>query len=139
VQDIRVPLIGSNVPFVYLKYRPVADRFSNANTRAELAAVGDMLHGDEPGRLMRVAELLGVDYGEMDCVRDRTSGKLYVVDVNTTPWGPPNHLPETQVDRAIELLAEAFEAQLLGPSRAPTQRSASHNIGQLRDEQTRIQ
>lgn len=39
--------------------------------------------------LLRLCRALGLDYGELDVLRDVEDGKLYVVDVNNTPWAPP--------------------------------------------------
>jgi hypothetical protein len=116
VQDIRVPVIGSTIPVLYLKLRPKEDRFSNVNMWVELADVSDVLRHDESRRLLRVAALLGIDYCEIDCVRDRESGRLYAVDVNTTPWGPPNHLPARQSEQVIQHLAATFSNEFLDSS-----------------------
>lgn len=37
----------------------------------------------------RACRIMGLDYGELDVLRDTEDGKLYVADVNNTPWDPP--------------------------------------------------
>lgn len=32
---------------------------------------------------------MGLDYGELDILRNNLDGRIYVVDVNKTLWGPP--------------------------------------------------
>ena len=39
VLDLRVPMVGDEIPFVYLKHRPLGDRFSNTNLRIGLARI----------------------------------------------------------------------------------------------------
>ena len=52
--------------------------------------------------------LLHVDYAELDALRDAGSGKLYVIDVNPTPWGPPSELSDEDKSMAIQTMARAF-------------------------------
>jgi glutathione synthase/RimK-type ligase-like ATP-grasp enzyme len=116
VLDIRVPIIGDSIPFVYFKYRPVATRFSNTNERAELRATADALSAEEREQLLALSRSMGVDYGELDVLRDADDGLLYVVDVNTTPSGPPNGLGRRDRIRAIIELSRAFETEFLTPT-----------------------
>ena len=52
---------------------------------------------------------LGLDYGEIDVLRDRNEGKIYIVDVNNNPAGPPEPISALDGNLAIVRLAEAFE------------------------------
>ena len=54
-----------------------------------------------------VARKLGIDYGEFDVLRDKDR-RIYVVDANNTPYGPPNELSEGDCTRALVLLANEF-------------------------------
>ena len=110
VQDIRAPVFRSTIPFVYLKYRPIEKRFSNRNTRVELASVEDMFSHEEAKQIIRFCQAIGLDYGEIDILRDKEDGRLYIVDVNTTPSGPPNQLSGEGGKVALEKLALAFQA-----------------------------
>lgn len=137
MQDIRVPIVGSEIPFLYLRYRSLEDRFADVDMRAELVAVSDALHYDEPARLLLVAALLGVDYCEMDCLRDRASGRLYAVDVNTTPWGPPRRLSAEEGEHAIDRLAAAFVEQFLFSSTQSTAEVAGNDVSRLVEDLVR--
>jgi hypothetical protein len=112
VEDIRVVVIGKQIPVVYLKRRPAKSRFSNINTEAELAPL-DTLTVGEARRLLAMSRKLGIDYGEFDCLRDRATGLLYVVDANPTPWGPPNHIERTQGEAAMAAMTAAFRFEFL--------------------------
>ena len=63
--------------------------------------------------MLRFARALGIDYGELDILRDRDDGRIYIVDVNNTPFGPPNHLPWSDSRRAVRRLAHAVSEQFL--------------------------
>ncbi len=109
VEDIRTPVFRGEIPFVYLKYRPVDSRFGQADTRVTIAEAAAVFSTEERSRLAQFARMLGLDYGELDVLRDRDDGRLYVVDANPTPFGPPGALPPTARHLAIERLAAAFE------------------------------
>jgi hypothetical protein len=113
VEDIRVPVVSDAVPFVYLKYRPVETRFSNENSFVLLKERSDVLTDGEVERILSVCTQLGLDCGEIDAARDRATSSLYVLDVNKTCWGPPNHLGLLDCYRATWRLARAFEANFM--------------------------
>ena len=103
VLDLRLPVIMGEFPFLYKKYRPKSDRFSNKNSYSELVKVEDYLKTEELQGIQEFCKAIGLDYGEMDLLRDNQSGKIYIIDVNCTPWGPPNQLPNEMRKKAIEL------------------------------------
>ena len=107
VLDHRVPIHAGMIPLVYLKHRPIETRFANTNSLVQLAEPEDVFTAEERGRLIRFADVLGIDYGEFDVLRD-DDGRLYVVDVANTPAGPPNGLPEADARRALNRLAASF-------------------------------
>lgn len=113
VEDIRVPIVGTEVPFVYLKYRPIKSRFSNENAYVMLTSACQVFTDEEVHLITRLAEEIGLEYGELDVLRDRLSGRLFVVDANNTPFGPPNHISPDERHMAVILLAEAFHRQFV--------------------------
>lgn len=106
VEDLRVAVFGTSIPLVYRKKRRVETRFSNDNAVAHLwqpeniFAPGDLL------ALYKFASAIGMDYGELDVLRDNSDGRIYVVDANPTPWGPPNGIHDRQ--RALVVMTAAF-------------------------------
>jgi hypothetical protein len=120
VLDVRVPIIRGEIPFVYVKYRRLRSRFSNMNTRAAMASVDSVFTGDEKMKIKQFAEKLGLDYGELDVLRDVDDGNIYIVDVNNTPCGPPNRLSKAESSRAVRILSNSFYTQFLAnaPERA---------------------
>jgi hypothetical protein len=113
VRDIRVPIFGTIIPFCYVKRRPLEQRFSKDNTTVELVSADAVLSSDEQAHVLRFSAEMGLDYGELDVLRDNGDGRIYVVDVNNTPDGPPNHLPPAVADAAIERMAATFERVFL--------------------------
>lgn len=108
VLDYRVPIHGNEIPLVYLKYRPVANRFSNENNFVRLKNTSDIFNDNELKKILYFAGEMGIDYGELDILRDKDN-KIYIVDVNSAPWGPPNGLPLKDQKEALVILKKSFK------------------------------
>jgi hypothetical protein len=42
-------------------------------------------------------------------LRDADDGRIYVVDINPTPWGPPEKLDKSSQKEAIERMADRLK------------------------------
>lgn len=108
VLDLRLPIIKTATDFCYLKRRPLTDRFSNTNRAVTIGRTGDFFNSAELEKVERFCRQIQLEYGELDCVRDKVTRRLYILDVNKTPSGPPNGLPKDGQRHAIEEMAYAF-------------------------------
>jgi hypothetical protein len=116
--DLRTPFVGGAPVVVFVKRRPAGRRFANLNTTVRLAAPEEVFSPAEIATLCRFARAMRLDWGGLDVLRDRTSGRLYVVDVNKTDM-PPLALPWLDKLRAVDRLARAFRALLAAPEPQP--------------------
>jgi hypothetical protein len=90
VLDIRVPIIGTTIPFVLLWHKPIDDRFGHWVSHQVIAAVDDVFSAGEQSRMLAFAQRMGLDYGDLDVLRDRATGRMYIIDANNTPdWERP--------------------------------------------------
>jgi hypothetical protein len=108
VEDLRCPTVGGRPVCVFIKRRRVTERFANSNVEVELAAPEQVFTSDELARIAGTAQRLGLDWGGLDVLRDRTEGRLYIVDANKTDMGPPTALPLAAKLDATRKLAHAF-------------------------------
>lgn len=113
VEDIRVPIFRNLIPFVYIKNRKKNIRFKNENHVVWMEEVEKRFSKNEIRKIIHFSRRIHLDYGELDVLRDRYSGKIYIVDVNPTPYGPPNHLVDSDIPRAIKSMASAFKEAFL--------------------------
>ena len=111
VMDIRVPVVGTSVPFAYLRFRPLERRFRSGNESVRVAPVHEVFSKTEVSGLKEFCRRLRMDYGELDVARDRHDGRIYVVDANNTPFGPPSGIDERDGSWATRVLAATFEAE----------------------------
>jgi hypothetical protein len=106
--DLRTPVVGGKPVLVFIKRRPVADRFANHNSRVSLTRPQDVFSDAEIDKLGEFSRAMGLDWGGLDVLRDRASGRLYVVDVNKTDMGPPIALPFADKIAALARLGRAL-------------------------------
>jgi len=109
VFDYRVPVIGQNIPLVYKKFKTIEKRFTNDVFRSELCDLNEHFNSQEQSQILEFARVMQVDFAELDILRDNSSGKIYIIDVNTTPYGPPAALPKDDSRMAVVKLATAFK------------------------------
>lgn len=106
--DMRVPVYGNTIPLVYRKYKKPEVRFTNEVHRTTMHPTETMLSEDEQKAIIAFAKEMSADWCELDVLRDNTSGKIYIVDLNKTAYGPPAELKEQE--EAITLLTRAFQS-----------------------------
>lgn len=113
IMDLRPCVVGDEIAFCYLRYRPIASRFPNENNRVVRVAAATVLSGDEIALVLRFARAIGLDVGEIDVLRDRADGRIYGVDVSKTPHSPGDYFLNASGFGAMRLAAAAFRRQFL--------------------------
>lgn len=85
--DLRTTVCGGRPIACVLHRRPWQARFGMNSKSVELvfARPRDVFTHLESRRLCDFVRLMGMDFGELDVLRDRRTGQLVVVDVNTSP------------------------------------------------------
>ena len=106
--DIRVPVIAGKIPLVYLKFKTKKNRFTNKAHRATLHQPEDIFSEEEISQIEKYAAAMKVDFCEFDVLRHKGNNKIYIIDVNKTPYGPPDPLNKEDKAIAIKKLSDAF-------------------------------
>jgi hypothetical protein len=106
--DLRTPVVGGKPVLVFIKRRPVQERFANHNESVSLARPRDVFSDAEIEKLSAFAAAMRLDWGGLDVLRDHPTGRLYVVDVNKTDMGPPIALPFLDKLAAVARLGRAL-------------------------------
>ena len=90
VVDFRVSIMDGHIVCTERRYWPISDRFrhSGANMVALVIAPDEAFSRDEQARLVAICSAMGADWADLDVLRDQTTGRIYVVDVNPTPAAP---------------------------------------------------
>ncbi len=108
VEDLRCCIVGGSPIIVFRKRRPLARRFLNENVEVLLDEPRNCYTTDEIAVIERFAAEVGLDWGGVDVLRDRMSGRIYIVDANKTDMGPPVALKLGAKLRATRRMAQAF-------------------------------
>lgn len=109
VLDLRTPVMKGKIPFIYLKFKKIEDRFTNDLYKSEIASTNEYLTEEETKMISEFCSRIGLDYGELDVLRNKDDGKIYIVDVNYTPWGPPAKLSDDENRIALIRMSEVFK------------------------------
>lgn len=113
---VRAPVFAGTIPFVWVHRDAVAERFRHrGDRRSSVVDTALLMTSEESQAVASMCARLGADYAEVDVLRDRPTGQIFVVDVNSTPW-TYNALPARVRERTYEGCAEAFAAAFLEPA-----------------------
>ena len=108
VFDIRLGVLLGIATHAYIKFRHRHHRFANINIKAFLFSPSELLSSEEIDLCLRFCDRIGLEYGELDIIRDRGSNRIYIIDTNNTPAGPPKALKLDQQYAAREMIWQAF-------------------------------
>ena len=114
VMDMRIHIFKDAIPFLLKRYKNKDDMF-HMTVGAEPAETDELLSKDEQEKILQYCKKLGIDYGELDALRDNEDGRLYIVDANNTPAGPigPIFFDKEKYAVWIEQISKAFEKHIL--------------------------
>jgi hypothetical protein len=110
--DYRTTIINRRPQFVLVKTKPADNRFSIHNVTVTFHELTEIFSIEEIGLIRRFAEEMQLDWGAFDVLRDRTSGKIYVVDVNKTDTGPAVDLSLRCRGRLKRAISKAFREMI---------------------------
>ena len=111
-QDMRVAIVGKEMPVAYLKFRDKDKQFGR-KSRARLVQVEDIMSAGEIVLVRRYMERAGLDFAEIDILRDNKDGRIYIIDVNDTPQSARDNVSSEELHYNIGVLAQTFERQFL--------------------------
>ena len=121
VMDMRTAIVGSRIPVVFLLFRSITDRFGTDSRRAVVVSPDSVFSAEEQRLILALATAMELQFGELDVLRDAADGRIYIVDVNKTPTGPPRPLTLGERHRSMRLIANAFAAEYLAEQPAGRQ------------------
>lgn len=115
-EDIRVVVVGTELPAAIVKTVPLAQRFSALPSKARVESPETLFTNKEHTLIFAFCRELNLDFGEIDVLRDRRDGELYIVDVNPTALAHPVVLSFAERLKLIRRSARAFRRQFLQSS-----------------------
>jgi hypothetical protein len=110
IWSTRVALVCGRVVNAYVKWRPYPHWFRGPEVTVPVAPA-ELFSTEEQQLMLDFARAIGMDYGELDVLREKESGLTYVVDANRTPVRPKGLDPKHD-DAWFGPITDAF-AELL--------------------------
>ncbi|MFI5262170.1 MAG: hypothetical protein ACHQZR_06435 [Candidatus Limnocylindrales bacterium] len=119
VTDFRVAVMDGRIIYTLLRYRPISDRFQHRDTHMLALVVEPEAYFSpaEQATLVAMCQAMGADWADLDVLRDRTSRRAYVVDVNPTPAAPSTGLAGVELAAYWRLQEQGFAALLRAHAR----------------------
>lgn len=114
--DIRVPIFQDYIPFVFVKTKANKTRFKDKYISATIHKTEEIFTTYEIKKINEFCLQIGMDYGELDILRDKENKRIYIIDANNTPWGPPSELSEKDSNWVLKEYAKAFETVFVNTS-----------------------
>ena len=117
VMDLRLHMFNGISKVTLKRYKNADDMF-DITVDAEFVNYDEVLSKEEQEKVSEFCKKMGLDYGELDVMRDNNDSKLYIVDVNNTPAGPAGPLYENleNYDKWFEEIAQEVKNTFLPTS-----------------------
>ncbi|MBP9749833.1 MAG: lipopolysaccharide biosynthesis protein [Candidatus Pacebacteria bacterium] len=114
MMDMRVSIFCGEIVLVMQRFRAPNDPF-NITVAEKMFSAEELLSPDEVARIRSMCTEIGLDYGELDLLRDVRDQRLYVVDVNNTPAGPigPVYVDPQEFEHWLSTMCEAAKRTFL--------------------------
>ncbi len=108
-EDLRVVIIRGEVLVVYRKRKTGSVRYTNETAEVDLAKSPKTVFSEsEIDQIVSLSAKMCADFAELDVLRDRQDGRMYCVDLNPTPFGPPAGLSNEQKTKATMCIEQVF-------------------------------
>ena len=110
-EDLRVVVINGHVPVVYQKRKTGEVRYTNETAEVDLVeSPKSVLSEAEIAQIASLSAKMCAEFAELDVLRDRQDGRIYCVDLNPTPYGPPAGLGQDFRQRALDKVRNALRS-----------------------------
>jgi hypothetical protein len=101
----RPVIMRGQIPLMYeVNFPP---RHWHADARMFPARVSDMYSAAEVEMVLAFAAAIGLEYGEIDVLRESATGRLFVIDANPCPVRP-HHITPADEASMLRGMADAF-------------------------------
>ena len=117
VRDLRISCMFGEIVCVYIRDKTIQNLFhphTPSDEHASLAAdVLDVMTKTESNQIIDFCRRMRIDYAELDVLRDNSSGRLYIVDVNNVPAATLfSKLSERQLRDALDMHAACIDRHI---------------------------
>ncbi len=110
----RLFIVGQKPVAVYRACAPVNKRFAFGKD-PEMTTVEESFSVEERAKITEFCRRIGLDFGNLDVLREQTDGRMYISDCNNTVTGPSSKLRVRDQLRVVNAIGAAFRREYLKP------------------------
>jgi len=113
-EDLRIACVFGEVAAVFHKHKAFDKIFSTSYLNTTVHTAQERFSPEELSLIKTFCAAMGLDFGAIDVMRDKSDGRIYIVDVNKTCM-PVLSLPPAEQYRSLKMIAQSFEDNLPKP------------------------
>ncbi len=110
-EDLRIACVFGKIGAVFHKHKAFDKLFSTSYLSTTVHEAEERFSKNELDLIEKFCADMGLDFGAIDVMRDKSDDKIYIVDVNKTCMPVLSLSPKEQY-RSLKMIAKLFEAQL---------------------------
>jgi hypothetical protein len=112
--DIRVPVFKNEIPFAFLKYKLIGEPIKSLAKVEFIEDPQTILSPQEIYNILKFSQAFGLDFGEIDLIRNNSDGRLYILDVNNMAGNAMfKHMPEHLIEKILQSYTEHFQSKFI--------------------------
>ena len=102
-------VIAGQLPLVYCKRKTEDVRYTNETVEVDLVkSPKSVFSVAEIGKILSFSAKMCAEFAELDILRNREDGRIYCVDLNPTPYGPPAGLTAMERNESAMVVSEVI-------------------------------
>jgi hypothetical protein len=111
--DLRVPVFGNTIPFVFAKIKSITNPVRSLEA-VSLLDTHDTFSDDEISNILLFSRYMGMDFGELDIIRNNSDNQIYILDVNNMPGNQLfKRLSTHDANKYKQLFADHFKQNFM--------------------------
>ena len=113
-QVLRVLIFNENIPYIFINDQTL--RFKPHKAKTFVKVIYDKIEyisHEEIKTILKFCKITGVEYAEIDFLRDNKSGLLYAIDINNICGNAFHRLPDSLSEKLKIIEAETFKKEFL--------------------------
>jgi len=110
-EDLRIATVFGKIGAVFHKHKSFDNIFSTTYLKTTVHTPEERFSPEELALIETFCGAMGLDFGAIDVMRDKSDGRIYIVDVNKTCMPVMMLSPQEQY-RSLKMIAKVFEERL---------------------------
>ncbi len=102
-------VIAGQLPLVYRKRKTEDVRHTNETVEVDLVkSPKSVFSVSEIDQILLISVKMCAEFAELDILRNREDGRIYCVELNPTPYGPPAGLTALERNESAMVVSEVI-------------------------------